>query len=154
MSTPESGAFDEDDGAATRLLGILPSSSRTEETVFSHTKSLRPTRVLSTASRTRASATASARDRADDELNEMLNAKHAGLETKWIILIVAVLLLLFTAMATAAFVLRRFHRGRVLERKRRDEQLAKEETELANDRRQADDDDPYHMEDRQPYAVI
>lgn len=161
VSLPEGAENDffEMDEAETRLLGVESSSRDRPEILETSARSTRPSSRSQTSSRLRSATPSLARDKSDDQLNEVLNAKHGLLETKWIILIVAVVLLLFTAMATAAFVLRRCHRTRVRARKQQEEQRAMEEEQrLAGQYNLGQEDggdyDPYRLNDRQAFAVV
>jgi len=148
------------DEAETRLLGIESSSRARSAVLGTSTRSTRTSSRLHTSTRPRTATPSLARDKADDQLNEMLDAKHGLLETKWIILIVAVVLLLFTAMATAAFVLRRCHRTRVRARKQQEEQRAMEEEQrLAGQDNLGQEDGGgeyafYPMNNRQSFTVV
>lgn len=112
------------------LLGVTtarPTRSRSSSLVNTTTSRTRTKSIAHdrSSSTTRSASSTAFRDKADDQLNNIMKSKHGPLETKWIILIVAIGTLLFTAMATAAFIRRRFNRTKLADLKK-----AQEEEEL------------------------
>lgn len=96
---------------------------------------------------TRAAKATGWRDRADDQLNGIMNSKQGPLETKYIILIVAVVLILFTFMALAAFFRRRLHRVKQADEQKERELEEKRELEKQRQNATFEDERVFEVDD-------
>lgn len=177
---------EEDEDALLGVTTTRPTRSRSSSLVDITTSRTRTKSIAHDrgSSSTRIASSTAFRDKADDQLNSIMKSKHGPLETKWIILIVAIGTLLFTAMATAAFIRRRFNRAKLadlkkaqeeedlqrqaaLQQQRNMEEYYEEEDSWQQPRGDRIDDwqrgpdvemaradDIYHMNDRKPFRVV